>query len=74
MRYIISILIVFFVGGVIVGYGAFLVWALSVAQMPWWGVGFVSMIFVALVGGLLVAFFARLKEITKEDKDDYRNY
>ncbi|URA09533.1 hypothetical protein [Thermospira aquatica] len=74
MKYLISLFIVLFVGGLIVGYAAFVVWALSVAQMPWWGIGFVSMIFLVLIAGLIVAFFARIKEVSKEDKDDYRNY
>lgn len=74
MKYIIPIIILVLVGGLIAGYAIFLLWAFSSIPVPFWVLGLVSVIFFALLVGLVVAFFSRLREMSKEDKNDYRNY
>lgn len=74
MNYLISFVIFLVVVTLIGGYAFFLVWALGGAGVPVGMVLFVSFLFLVLMIALVVAFVARIKEIGKEEKDDYRNY
>jgi len=56
------------------GYGVFLVWAFQQASFSPWVTVFISVIFLLLLIGLVVSFVSAWKEISQEDKDDYRNY
>ncbi|MCX7881717.1 MAG: hypothetical protein N2314_00640 [Brevinematales bacterium] len=74
MKYLTAGVIFLVVGGMIGGYAFFLLWALGTAGVSLWVVIFISFVFFAVLMGLVVAFFARIKEIGKEDTHDYRNY
>lgn len=74
MSYLISGVIFLVMGGLVGGYALFLVWVLKGAGIPLWIVLFISFIFLVILFGLVVAFIGRIREISKEDKDDYRNY
>ncbi len=74
MNYLISLVIFLVMATLIGGYAFFLVWALGGAGVPLGLVLFVSFLFVVLLLSLTVAFVARMREIKKEEQDDYRNY
>lgn len=74
MKYLISFVIFVVMGCVIGGYAFFLVWVLEQTGVSRLIIFFVSFIFAVVLIALVVAFLTRMREIGKEDKNDYRNY